>query len=486
MIPLNRHDLTLLHILSSKKLFKRALKATKQGAELFPSRYQPHLHLLWSTAVEVAVQSKKDGNFLEFNKQDLVAKAIDKLSTLEMLEENLARFQEVCLQYVQEKKLDEAVGAEYLEQEVEASLCRQLSKAINTSKSFDAIKKLVQSGDELKQSLSEDTKITLFENPLLHVADYLHKKPKLAMGVKHFDKATNGGMAEGEIALVAGLTGGGKTQHTIECVGSQLLMNNNVAWFTYEQSFDQDLMQRMVSFITGYELDYIRGVEYADLPEEVRRKFSVVVDRVSMKLMACDFSSNVMLDKNDPDDDGSTYSIRKRFKIWEASGQLPDYVFVDWLGAAVKIIAAKRGIDIGQVTNFIAIANEFITDLVDISKKYKTRVIFFHQLDPNIKKSPPSRKPTSVELQFIKSASNWVNYAIVIGKRDENQRCWYICDKCRNGYPSEHVVELLGNYAKFKLLSGYAPGRNGQFINVEELQEEMSGESVEQAYQPLI
>ena len=145
---------------------------------------------------------------------------------------------------------------------------------------------------------------------------------------------------------------------------------------------------------------------------------------------------------------------------------------VDWLGAAVKNIATKRGVDIGQVTEYIAIANDFLTGLVQIAKKFKTRIIVFHQLEPGIKKSPASRKPTSVELQFIKSAANWTDYAIVQGKRDENQRCWYICDKNRKAYPAECVIELDGNHAMFKMLEGYAPGRNGNFINIAEIQKE--------------
>jgi hypothetical protein len=163
--------------------------------------------------------------------------------------------------------------------------------------------------------------------------------------------------------------------------------------------------------------------------------------------------------------------------MWYDKGKVPSYVFVDWLGAAVKVIATKRGVDIGQVTNYIAIANDFIMDLVAIAKKFGTRIVFFHQLDPAIKKSPPSRKPTSVELQFIKSAANWVTYAMVLGKRDSNERCWYICDKCRTGTPTECVIELHGEDAKFEMIEGFAPGRDGQFIDIAAIQEEIEDNS---------
>jgi hypothetical protein len=297
------------------------------------------------------------------------------------------------------------------------------------------------------------------------------------MGVKYFDKVTHGGMAEQEIALIAGLSGGGKSTITIECTCAQLLQNQRVAWFTYEQPFDQDLMQRVVAYISGYDLSLVRNMEYEDLPEDVIAQFERITAKTADNLMATDFTTDEFIDKDDPDDDGSAYSIEKRLQIWYDQGKVPSYVFVDWLGAAVKSIATRKGTDIGQATNYIAIANDFITDLVKIAKKFKTRVIFFHQLEPALKKSPPSRKPTSVELQHIKSASNWVTYAMVIGKRDSNERCWYICDKCRTGFPSECVIELQGEKARFNLLEGFTPGRDGQFIDVAAIQDEIEDNS---------
>ena len=156
----------------------------------------------------------------------------------------------------------------------------------------------------------------------------------------------------------------------------------------------------MVSFITGYSLDIIRGREFKELPEDIRTKFLALSNQMSDKLIAADFSNNNMLDKNDPEDDGSVYSLRKRLDIWADQGKVPSYIMFDWVGAAVKRLAAVRSIDIGQITNYIALANEIIDGLVQLAKQYHTRVIFFHQLDPAIKKSPPSRKPTTVELQI--------------------------------------------------------------------------------------
>lgn len=474
MIPLDRHDLALLHVISNDKLLLHAIKVTKKGTDLFPLKIRPHLSIIWKSVVKAVVQSKKDGRFLELNKEDIVASCLEIVSKYDMLDENKARLKTICEKYLDKNEYDLSKGVEYLKSEIDDAIQRDLSKAIYSSSSFEAIKKIVTTGDEIKQDISDDENKTLFVNPLLNVKAYLKKEPKTPMGVTYFDKVTCGGMSGGEICLVAGLTGGGKSAQAIQFVGSQLILENCVAWFTYEQPFDQDLMQRMVSFITGYSLDFIRGSEFDSLPEDVQNKWNNVSSRVAEKMIATDFSNNKMLDKDDPEDDFSVYSIRKRLEIWKnKEGRVPTYVIVDWLGSAVKAIAAKRGVDVGQVTNFIAIANDYMTDLVQVAKEFKTRIIIFHQLDPIIKKSPPSRKPTSVELQFIKSASNWVDYAIVIGKRDENQRCWYICDKNRKAYPVECVVELEGEFAKFKLLEGFAPGRNGQFINISELQDEM-------------
>lgn len=489
MIPLDKHDLTMLHVLSSEKLMLKSLKAAKAGQELFPPRRVPHLDLLWRHFIRFAIQSKKEGHWLQWDRQAYVADCLEELKQRDDIsDECKARFQSICVQYIGAEPLDAAAGDKLLMDAVNEAIRTQISRAVYNSEAFDGIRQLVNKGVELKESLeTADEKQKLFVNPLLEVETYLHVLPKMPTGVRYFDRVTNGGMSEGEVALIAGLMGGGKTATAIQLVGSQLLVGNPVAWFTFEQPFDQDLMQRMVSFITGYSLDIIRGREFKDLPEDIRTKFLGLSNQMSDKLIAADFSNNNMLDKNDPEDDGSVYSLRKRLDIWADQGKVPTYIMFDWVGAAVKRLAAVRSIDIGQITNYIALANEIIDGLVQLAKQYHTRVIFFHQLDPAIKKSPPSRKPTTVELQMMKTMSNYTQYAMAIGKRDENQRCWFICDKCRNSYPSECVIELDGAHAKFNLLEGYAPGRNGQFININELQEELSENSdTEDSYQPII
>lgn len=473
MIPLEKHDLALLHILSNKDLLLQALKAAKKGADLFPKRYRPHLNIIWQCLCREVVRSKQENRWLELKRQNLVAEILEELKKTDMLQENKERLKQICTAYLNETEYDPKDGREFLKSVIEEAINRKLSSAVANSTKFAAIKKLVEQGAELQASLEDQDSKILYVNPLMKVERYLKRVPKTPIGVSYFDKVTCGGMSEGELCLIAGLMGAGKSMQTIQFVGSQLLIGNCVAWFTYEQPFDQDLMQRLVSFVTGCDLDIIRGTEYQDLSPDIKQKFEMVRAQAADKIISADFSSNEMLDPDDPEDDFSVYSIDKRLSIWYQSlGKLPTYVMVDWLGAAVKNIAMKRGVDIGQITEYIAIANEFLTSLVQVAKKYHTRVIVFHQLDPSIKKSPASRKPTSVELQFIKSATNWVDYAIVQGKRDDNQRCWYICDKNRRAYPAECVIELDGNHARFNLLEGYAPGRNGQFINVAELQRE--------------
>lgn len=489
MIPLDKHDLTMLHILSNRELMIQALKAAKQGADMFPRRFRPHLFLIWQTVLEEAVNSKKEGHFLDFNRENFVAAVLEKLKSADMLQENKDRLKQICTSYLSRVDYDPKDGKKFLKEIVEEAINRKLSSAVLNSTSFNALKKLVDQGSALQESLSANDDKILYINPLTKVERFLKRVPKTPIGVNYFDRVTCGGMSEGEVCLIAGLMGAGKSMQTIQFVGSQLLVGNCVAWFTYEQPFDQDLMQRLVSFVTGYELDVIRNSEYQELNEQIKQRFEAVRAKAADKIISSDFSSNEMLDPDDPEDDFSVYSIDKRLSIWyQSQGKLPTYIMVDWLGAAVKNIAAKRGVDIGQATQYIALANEFLSGLVQVAKKFHTRVIVFHQLEPGIKKSPPSRKPTSVELQFIKSAANWTDYAICQGKRDDNQRCWYICDKNRKAYPNECVIELDGNHAMFKMLDGYAPGRNGQFINIAEIQEQeqQAEENVADSYSSVL
>lgn len=472
---LDQNDLTLLYCLKDKSLRSAALRLTKKGADLFPARQRPHLALIWTVYISKLVQAKKTG---KLDKRDFVAAVLEKMKTADILEENKKRLQEICNLYMDDTfVVDLEQGKQYLNKCLDEAAQRALSRAVATSKSFSELTKLVEKRDELKASIDEnEAERQLFVNPLMQVSKYLKKVPKFPMGVAHFDKVTNGGMSAGEVCLVAGLSGSGKTVSAVQFLGAQLIQGNCVQWATYEQPFDGDLMQRLVSFITGYSLDDIRGLEFEELPEEVQHRFNAVVSTSRDNLIATDFTNNDQLDPEDAEDDGSAYSIEKRTQLLADKGKVPSYIIVDWLGAAVARIAASRGVDIGTVTNYIALANEFLTGLVRIAKRFSTRVIVFHQLDPALKKAPPSRKPTSVELQFIKSASNWVDYAIVMGRQDENHRCWFICDKCRKAFPSECVIELDGAHARFRLLQGYAPTRKGNFVNITETQEELEGD----------
>lgn len=482
MTPLNWHDLSLLYILKSDKIANKAIKAAAKGADLFPRKHFPHLACMWEAFLKARAEAKKQHK--EINLDNLIASALDVMPQYELLPENQEKLKELCNRSRESIEIDDEVATDYIKRLVLETVQRQLSRAVVTSAAYESIKQLVEKGDSLKAVVTENKDKQLFVNPLMNVRQYLKRVPKRPTGVVHFDTVTNGGMSPGELCLIAGLMGGGKSMTTIQLVGSQLLINKAVGWITYEQPFDQDLMQRLVSFLTGYELDSIRNSEFDDLPDKVKDKFEAISSAMSEKLIATDFSDNKMLDPDDELDDGTVYSIRKRLEEAKRRGIEIEYLIVDWLGAAVKNIARVRNIDIGVVTNYIAIANDYLTDLVQLAKDHNLCIVLFHQLDPSIKKSPPSRKPTSVELQMIHSAANWVQYAIVIGKQDENKRCWFICDKNRTGPAGECVIELDGAHAKFKLLRGYAPGRNGQFVNMAELEDdnESNERDVEQSY----
>lgn len=482
---LDRNDLALLYCLRDKSLRQAALKLTKKGADLFPARQRPHLALIWTTYISKLVEAKKTGKFDKYN---FTSTVLEKLKTADMLTENKDRLKEICMKYTDETfEIDHDLGKQYLEAVLDEATQRVLSRAVVSSKSFKDISQLVNQGKDWQEDLhGEDEERKLFINPLMNVTKYLKRVPKLPMGVAHFDKVTNGGMSEGEVCLVAGLSGGGKSISAVQFLGAQLLQGNYVQWATYEQPFDGDLMQRLVSFITGYSLDLLRTQEFDALPAEIQERFNAVVSSSQDKMAATDFTNNDQMDPDDLEDDGSAYSIEKRTKLLCDQGKTPSYIIVDWLGAAVARIASIRGVDIGVITNYINIASEVLMGLVKVAKKYRTRVIVFHQLVPDLKKALPSRKPTCTELQNIKSAANWVDYAITIGKQDENHRCWFICDKCRKSFPSECVVELDGEHARFKLLQGYAPSKNGNFVNVAELEEETSQGNETASYEAII
>ena len=210
MIPLDKHDLTMLHVLSSEKLMLKSLKAAKAGQELFPPRRVPHLDLLWRHFIRFAIQSKKEGHWLQWDRQAYVADCLEELKQRDDIsDECKARFQAICVQYIGAEPLDAEAGDKLLLEAVNEAIRAQISRAVYNSEAFEGIRQLVNKGVELKESLeTADEKQKLFVNPLLEVETYLHVLPKMPTGVRYFDRVTNGGMSEGEVALIAGLMGG--------------------------------------------------------------------------------------------------------------------------------------------------------------------------------------------------------------------------------------------------------------------------------------
>ena len=127
MIPLDKHDLALLHILSNKDLLLQALKAAKKGADLFPQRYRPHLNLIWRCLCREVVRSKQENRWLEIKRQNLVADVLEDLKKTDMLQENKERLKQICTAYLNETEYDPKDGKEFLRTVIEEAINRKLS-----------------------------------------------------------------------------------------------------------------------------------------------------------------------------------------------------------------------------------------------------------------------------------------------------------------------------------------------------------------------
>ena len=149
MMPLDRHDLAMLHILRNPELMLKALKAAKAGTDLFPIRRVPHLELLWRHMLQFVIKSKKEGHWLEWDRQEFVADCLEELKQAsDMLDENKARLQAICEQYCSDKELDKEQGEKYFQAEMNEAIRIQISRAINNSEAFENIRKLVERNSE--------------------------------------------------------------------------------------------------------------------------------------------------------------------------------------------------------------------------------------------------------------------------------------------------------------------------------------------------
>lgn len=334
MVALTREELALLHIVGCEKLTRRALRAVQKGAVLFPPRSLPHLYLFFKTFLKCLKKNRTGFGRLVVNKQVFAADLLEALEGSQMISEQAVRCKLLLEEFMQlNKELPYEEGLVYLRTLVENFVQRQASSALGNSAAFVALRKTIDRGTELLAELSKDTpKEEPAINLLESVPQLMTKRTPIPFGVPYLDYATCGGACTKEMALIGGGTGGGKTMCATDVACAQARMGNLTLWFTFEQSFNNDISERILANMTGIARPNFRNKSFSELaPEQQQLYFSAVAGMSN--LIGIDFSSPKNFDPDDLDDFGGAHSIEKQIiRVEERTHRKVRFVILDWFG----------------------------------------------------------------------------------------------------------------------------------------------------------
>ena len=492
MAVLTVEELTMVHILKSQRLTVKALKLSRENIMLFNELQVPHCSLIWTSYLKHLSERRKYGvRDLSADPKTFAAEAIADLRSAVMPDDLKKSGESVLEAYLEESDFDEAEGKELLSRLVKKELNRRLSRKITDNMAFAALKAEVEKADRISESLTRDDNVDqdIIKHPLADIQRYMQSSERIPLGVSFWDKASSGGGRAKEVWGVLGSTGGGKTMLTVQLNVAQALMGNDVLWLTYEQGLEGDIIERVVSNVTEYDLSLCRDKAMSELPEEVQKRYWDTIGVNAMKLHTLDFSKEESLDLSDPEDNGGIYSVWKAVNRMKTRGIRIRIVVLDWLGEMLSQIAARMGKDLDKVYQFLA--QEQMRGFRNLAKEENLMVIILHQLTTKWGDAKPVQIPQKTDALNIRTFPNNMDMVFTLGKLDKHKICWFNPAKARKSDPVIETIQLEGEKARFVDAPGWTvnidghfciPGKVDEITDVYDMDEEKKKEKISDRY----
>lgn len=285
------------------------------------------------------------------------------------------------------------------------------------------------------------------------------------IGLSFFDRITEGGGQLGEVYVLLGPTGGGKSILSLQIctTGASLAANNpgdpvydgwNV-YFSYEMP-EKDIMQRAVAQAARIPFirikDISQGLANFAGPEDSpsyeqelfgdnifvpceRERYIQAIDTLNNNFRIVDFSGNSQ-------HGGVTYGYGGIEEIVDYLKELEDStgrpirtIVIDWVGAMIQKQAIANNADISKI--YTPELNSFVNRVQSkISIPFNCMVWSVHQLSPSVAKTKPGKSLHHSDAAYCKSFAEYAWFAFTLGTQDRETGALVLsCTKARRASP---------------------------------------------------
>lgn len=463
-------DLAWLAIVGHKALFSHALRLYRDRVVLFSPLFNYPCSVMWGAYLR-ALKEYKDKVAYEVSRDLISANIAEALEGDRNIGEDQQELCAAVLKRFREGDFPpQEEGLELLKKLIELDSGRKMAEQVSKSAGMDRMKNVLDARDrslELVGGPQAAARAKVLYNPFQEIATLAIKAYRIPTGINWMDKASSGGGRAGELWLILGPSGGGKTAIAVQYACSQGLMGNDTVWATYEQSLEGDISERIISYVTGHSLDDIRDVGFNNLSEEIRDKFYKSVANTQEKLKVLDMTK-MEQDPQDAKDNGGIYSVWKQVKVLKARGIKVKTVIVDWFGSMMSLVGSVMGRDLSNGYRFFGQAE------IDIArrmvKEEDLQIIFFHQTDSKSQHARPTYVPDKTCAKDMKDMCNYMDLVFTMSNKDRNNIIYFTAAKSRKGEPISQTIQLIGDRSKFIMVDGWQPNRDGHFYRFSDME----------------
>lgn len=468
---LNNAELAFLSLLTYPRLTVKSLKLCASNAVLFPKGLWPHLSIMWESYLALLAKSRQENK--KPSKDAIAASLLEAVQSDQNIPEEIEmRCEQLLQRFIIGDVPPEDEGIVFVQKVAQMDANRKIMASISKNADFQALESVINKAKQDVDSLTKaasTTKNQVVWSPLRDIEQLATVQKRIPTGINFLDEITSGGGREGELWVVLGGSGQGKTSLTVQYACEQALMGQSVLWVTLEQSAAGDIAERIIANVTNESLDRIRDRGFSNLDEDIQRKFWASVAGADDKLIMLDFTQLTFNPDMDPKDNGGMYSVWQQFKKLKAEGKQIKTVIIDWLGAMMSVIGTTTGKSIDTAFGFQIAAQAEIDIARQMCKEEGILIILFHQTDTKSQHARPTFIPDRTCALNMKTLANFADICITLSNRDSHNILYMSAVKSRKGNTISKTVRLIGDKCKFVNAPGWFPNTDGNFYNPSEV-----------------